>query len=81
MSQIFRILATAAIAVSPAQALAHGGHLGELAGHSHWIGLAALGIAAGLIALLPQRKRKTEEDSGEAASAEDETKDTAGAEA
>lgn len=43
----------------PGVALAHLGHFGELAGHSHWIGLAGLGLAAGLAALLPGRKRKT----------------------
>ncbi|MDF1607628.1 hypothetical protein PZ897_05510 [Hoeflea sp. YIM 152468] len=30
-------------------ALAHGGHVGELAGHSHWVGWAAA-AAAGAIA-------------------------------
>lgn len=36
------------LAVSPAAA--HPGHIGELAGHSHWIGLAAAAAAAALAA-------------------------------
>ncbi|GAA0780053.1 DUF6732 family protein [Roseibium denhamense] len=28
--------------LTPAPAFAHGGHIGELAGHSHWVGVAAL---------------------------------------
>ena len=37
--------------ISPAAALAHGEHLTEVEGHSHWIALAALG-AVGVIAFL-----------------------------
>lgn len=44
---------------------AHGGHLGELAGHSHWIGVAALAGAA-LVAGLVAAKGKKKEDSDEA---------------
>ena len=36
-------------------ALAHIGHLGEVAGHGHWIALGGIAIAAG-IALLGGRK-------------------------
>ena len=32
----------------PGAALAHPGHIAEAAGHGHWIGLAAAGIAIGL---------------------------------
>lgn len=80
MRNAFRISAFALIAAAPVPALAHLGHVGEAAGHSHWIGLAALGLAAGILALLPRRKRKEEEASGEAAEAEGDTQD-AGAEA
>lgn len=80
MSKAFILFASAALAAMPAQALAHGGHIGELAGHSHWIGLAALGLAAGILALLPKGKRK-EDAPEDAAEAEGEQKDTAGAQA
>ncbi len=58
----------------PAPALAHGGHLGELAGHSHWAGLAAvLGAAALGVAAAKMRKRRrsksnTESEENEPAS-------------
>lgn len=46
-------------------ALAHIGHLGEVAGHGHWIALGGIAIAAG-IALLGGRKKaedaKADED-------------------
>ncbi len=52
-------------------AFAHVGHLGELAGHSHWIGAAALGGAAALAVWLAARSKKRGEhavdDSGEEA--------------
>ncbi|MEM8702705.1 MAG: DUF6732 family protein [Pseudomonadota bacterium] len=59
----------------PSTAFAHGGHLGELAGHSHWIGVAAVAgaaLVAGLVAL-KDRKKKTAEDTPEAAGEDDET--------
>lgn len=45
---MFRILLLAAIV--PAPAFAHVGHIGDLAGHDHWVIGAAIGaaIAAGL---------------------------------
>lgn len=54
-----------------APAFAHVGHIGEVAGHGHWIGLAALGGAAAiaLAATLAGRARKkadrAAEDSGD----------------
>lgn len=39
-------------------ARAHLGHLGELAGHGHWVGAGALVGAAAIAALLADRKRK-----------------------
>jgi hypothetical protein len=47
-------------ALLPFEALAHGGHLGDLAGHSHWIGWGALVAGAALAALLGKRKEKQE---------------------
>lgn len=32
----------------PAQAFAHVGHMGELAGHDHWVAGAAIGVAVGV---------------------------------
>lgn len=64
---IHRILLAGLAAVTPTAALAHAGHLGELAGHSHWIGVAALAgaaLVAGVIAL-KDRKRKQENDTPE----------------
>lgn len=49
---IFAVLAT--------PASAHVGHLGEVAGHGHWIAAGALGAAA-LAAWLAGKGKKTEE--------------------
>ena len=49
-------------------ALAHFGHLGELAGHAHWIGLGATVIAGALAASLAKgkdEKREEEEPASE----------------
>ncbi|NVK33861.1 MAG: hypothetical protein HWE23_05225 [Rhodobacteraceae bacterium] len=50
-------------------AFAHVGHIGELAGHSHWAGAAALAGAAaiaGLLALRGKKKKNREESDGKA---------------
>lgn len=49
--------------------LAHIGHIGELAGHGHWIALGGIAIAAG-IAILGGRK-KAGEDTPDAAPEDD----------
>ena len=54
-------------------ALAHGGHVGDLAGHSHWLGWAAAAAAGALAAWAIKRKsrvRDTEETGVDAAGAE-----------
>ena len=45
------------IILAPASAHAHWGHLGELAGHGHWIaaGLAAAAAVAGLAITRPRK--------------------------
>ncbi len=56
---LFPVL-TSSIALLPGAAFAHVGHLGEVAGHSHWVGVAAIAGAAavaGLVALKGRRKR------------------------
>ncbi len=67
-------LLAGAVGFSSSSALAHGGHLGELAGHSHWIGVAALAGAA-LVAVLAAKAKKRSQ-TGEETSAEAES-DTA----
>ncbi|MEJ8476277.1 DUF6732 family protein [Roseibium algae] len=55
-----------AIAVAmPSLAMAHPGHLGELAGHSHWIGVIALAgaaLVAGVAALKGRKKDASGQD-------------------
>lgn len=43
------------------QALAHAGHVGELAGHAHWVGVASV-IAAATIAAILAKGKKAEDD-------------------
>lgn len=50
----------------PTGAFAHGGHLGELAGHSHWIGVAALAGAAAIAAVIASKGRKKDAAEGQA---------------
>ncbi|WP_112320820.1 DUF6732 family protein [Oceanibium sediminis] len=54
----------------PGAALAHPGHVADVAGHDHWIALGAIGVAAGLglWAVLKGRKAKAaaSDDSAEA---------------
>lgn len=63
-----RLIAAGAAFLTAFPAHAHFGHVGELAGHSHWIGIAAAGaaavIAAGLTAL--GKKKDAEEPEEEA---------------
>ena len=61
MNTATRIAAFPAIlAATPAQA--HFGHVGEVAGHSHWIGLAAAGAAAAIaVAVSTLGKKKDAE--------------------
>jgi len=50
-------------------ALAHIGHLGEVAGHGHWIALGGIAIA-GAIALLGGRKKSEDAQEDETADPE-----------
>lgn len=59
--------------VLPATALAHGGHVGELAGHSHWLGLAALAGAVAVTAIAAKLRSRRNVKEAEAADAEAET--------
>ena len=62
------------IILAPASAQAHWGHLGDLAGHGHWIA-AGLAVAAGVAVagLAITRPRKESEAADEAVSDEAET--------
>ncbi len=65
------IIVIAALAAGPA--LAHPGHLGELAGHSHWIALGALVAAAAIAAALAKMKGSDEaEEADDEADGEEE---------
>ncbi|RPE63199.1 hypothetical protein EDD53_2796 [Pacificibacter maritimus] len=59
-----RHLITVAFTLIAAPALAHVGHVGELAGHDHWIAGAALGAAAGIAiwGALKGKKKAAQQD-------------------
>jgi hypothetical protein len=61
MSRIFFAIAVIA---APGAAFAHVGHVGEVAGHDHWIAIAAVGIAAAVWAAgkLKGRSEESEQD-------------------
>lgn len=47
-------------------ASAHVGHVGELAGHSHWIGIGAVVVAGAIAALAGKFRQGEQEDASEA---------------
>lgn len=51
-----------ALLASTATANAHIGHLGEVAGHGHWLALGALGIAIGLAGWAALNGKKNDEE-------------------
>ena len=70
MPKILGALYTAALILLPSFAHAHLGHVGEVAGHSHWAGLAALAgaaLVAGLVALKGRKEKEAPEETAEAA--------------
>ena len=72
------VLFFSALLLTSQSALAHIGHVGELAGHGHWVAVGAIVTAAALAALLAKTGKKEadnepEEESepeGEAATGE-----------
>lgn len=62
--------------ILPMPALAHIGHIGEVAGHGHWIALGGIAIA-GAIALLGGRKKSDDDEAEEEIQDTDEEKATA----
>ncbi|MBU4531074.1 MAG: hypothetical protein KUA43_05935 [Hoeflea sp.] len=67
------VLSLLAVVSGAQSAFAHAGHVGDLAGHSHWLGWAAA-AAAGAIAAWAIKRRTKAKDTGnskpEAAGAE-----------
>ena len=64
---MIRPLLAAALAGLASPALAHGGHLGALAGHDHWVAGAAIGLgiaiaAWGLWSGRPKGRRAPEDE-------------------
>lgn len=75
MSHLIRITtAVSTLALAPGAALAHPGHLTEVAGHGHWLGAAAIGaaIAIGLWQALKGRGEARAQDAEEAEDLSDE---------
>ncbi len=60
-----RILTTVLALLSATSAVAHPGHIIEVAGHDHWIAIGLIG-AAGLAALLGKRKGQEAESDDDA---------------
>lgn len=56
-----RLILSILLMLAAPPAMAHIGHLGEVAGHGHWIALGGIAIA-GAIALWGGRKKPQEED-------------------
>ena len=54
-----------AVTFAPAPALAHPGHLGELAGHTHWLALGALVAAAAIAAVVAKASGKADAEAAE----------------
>ena len=59
-------LSPALLAAMMSSALAHWGHVGELAGHGHWIALGAAAAAAALAVWLHNQENEEEGETGEA---------------
>ncbi len=70
------LLTLLAAPLAPGSAQAHIGHIGELAGHGHLLGIGALAAAAALAAALARarkRDREAEEEAADEAEGEAET--------
>ena len=59
-----------AFSLTPGAALAHVGHVGELAGHDHWIAIAAVGVAAAVWAAGKLKGEAAETEADDEAQAE-----------
>lgn len=74
-----RSLTTLFFLILPASAEAHLGHVGEVAGHSHWIALGAGVVAAAIAAAIGKKKLDAEADPAEETVEEDGEPEAAGA--
>ncbi len=61
----FLILNMSIILAGSNSAFAHGGHVGELAGHAHWVGVAAVIGAAAIAAILAKGKKSDDTEASE----------------
>jgi hypothetical protein len=71
-----RIFITLTMMLSTAPASAHVGHLGEFAGHDHWVAGAALGAALA-VSIWGALKGKKDEEEAEADTQDDVEEETA----
>ena len=62
-------------------AMAHGGHVGDLAGHSHWVGWAAAAAAGAIAAWAIKRGSKSKSAAKDSSDKADGGKNTETAEA
>ncbi|MCP1169587.1 DUF6732 family protein [Limimaricola litoreus] len=60
------LLPTTALLTAPGAALAHPGHMADVAGHDHWVAGAAIGLAIALGLWGALKGRRKEEESSEA---------------
>lgn len=60
------VLGTVFLLAAPVGAMAHGGHVGELAGHSHWVGVAAIFGAAAVAAVAAKLRKREKQSEAEA---------------
>ncbi|WP_420412317.1 DUF6732 family protein [Roseibium sp.] len=73
-----RIVLSGLLTISaPTAAFAHAGHIGELAGHAHWVGIAALAGAAAIAGVAAWAGRKTDQADGEEEAADQDHGETA----
>jgi hypothetical protein len=73
-----RLPALTAFILVTSPAYAHFGHVGELAGHSHWIGLAAAAAAAAIataVTVQGKKEKAAKEDKAETATEDSATAD------
>ncbi|QKV17400.1 DUF6732 family protein [Oricola thermophila] len=75
MKTAIRVPAFGAFLLISSPAHAHFGHVGEVAGHSHWIGLAAAGAATAIAIAVSALGRKKD---AQAEDVETDSEDSAG---
>ena len=75
------VLSVVLFSAGAQSALAHGGHVGDLAGHSHWVGWAAAAAAGAITAWAIKRGNKTRNDDQDNAEDADADKQPEAAEA